>query len=80
MVRKPNSEEFIEVKTSHSNEKTFTMSQNEIDFAKDNPTNYTLYVITNLGKDINAEYEVINQVYEKIEKKTFQSLSRKFKV
>ncbi len=81
LIRKPNGEdEYIEVKTSHSNEKSFTMSQNEIIFAEENNANYSIYLITNLGKGFDTELEIIEDVYEKIDKNKIQTVSRRFKL
>ncbi len=70
--------EYIEVKSSHSNEKILTMSQNEINFAKEHKDNYKLILITNLGNDINTEYEIIENVYAKIENNKLNTISIKF--
>ncbi len=81
LIRQPNGEqEYVEVKTSHSSEKAFTMSQNEINFAEKNKTNYLIYLITNLGKGFDTELEVIEEVYEKIDKNIIQSISGRFKL
>ncbi len=80
LIRKPSGEEYIEVKTSHSNEKAFSMSRNEIDFAKKNKLKYYIYLITNLGKGFDTELEIIEDVYEKIDKNKIQTVSRKFKL
>lgn len=81
LIRHPNGEQdYIEVKTSHSSEKAFTMSQNEIDFAEKKKENYSIYLITNLGKGFDTELEIIKDIYEKIDKNKIQSVSRRFKL
>ncbi len=42
---------YIEVKATITNDDTFTISLNELNFAKENNTNYIIYQIVNLGKN-----------------------------
>ena len=63
LIIKPTGTEYIEIKTSHSHGKAFTMSQNELEFAKNNRLNYYIYLITNLGKGFDTELEVFISIY-----------------
>ena len=80
LIIKPSGNEYIEVKTSHSDEKVFSLSQKELNHAKKNRSNYFVYLITSLGKRFDTELEIIENVYEKIKEKRLQTISRKIKV
>ena len=61
-------DEYIEVKTTHTEQRSFFMSELEFKFAMDNSDNYKLYLIVNIGAGPDS-YKVIienfKQDYEK---------------
>ena len=68
--------EYIEVKTTNSQNTTFYMSENEINFALDKKDNYKIYLIVNMGARVNCYYEVIEKFYQKFSDKRIETISR----
>jgi len=58
-----NIEYFIEVKTTKTNETSFSISCIEMDFAKEKEGNYILYLITNVGNE-NMKYYKFKNFYK----------------
>ncbi len=51
-------DEYIEVKTTHTEQRSFFMSEKEFKFAMDNSNNYKLYLIVNIGAGPDS-YKII---------------------
>lgn len=49
-------------------------------FAETYRKNYLIYLITNLGKGIDTELRIVENVYEKIELNKLQTVSRRFRL
>ncbi len=73
-----NSEYFIEVKSTINNEKLFTISEPELNLAKNKGEMYILYHVNNVGAK-NTGYKKFKNFYHKFEKSKFQIKSRKLK-
>lgn len=78
-------EEYIEVKTTHTNKRQFEMSEKEFRFALQNSSNYRLYLIVNLGAGANTYHEVIQDFRAYFNKyreplKNLEIISRNFKL
>lgn len=69
---------YVEVKTTHNQERTFTMSEREFKFAKENQDQYQLYLITNAGAGKDSSYTEIESIDKLLQEKTLKITSRKF--
>lgn len=61
--------EYIEVKTTHTTERIFNITEREFKFAKQSPEKYKLYLITNFGSGNDTNLEIIENVYKTIKNK-----------
>ncbi|KKM90681.1 hypothetical protein LCGC14_1236170 [marine sediment metagenome] len=69
-------DKYIEVKTTHSNKKSFKMSEKEIEFAIDNSDNYKLYLLVNFGSGPDS-YKIIIENFKGMFGKTLKTTSRR---
>jgi len=68
--------QYIEVKTTHTDEKKFWISKNEYEFAMKQREKYKLYLIINAGAGVDTYYEEIENFYEKYNNLSFEVKSR----
>ncbi len=58
-------DKYIEVKTTHTDQKSFEMSEEEFKFAMENSNNYKLYLLINFGSGPDS-YKVIIENFKEI--------------
>ncbi len=69
-------DEFIEVKTTHTDQKIFEMSEEEIKFALENSDNYKLYLLVNFGSGPDS-YKIIIDNFKEVFGKNLRTTSRR---
>ncbi len=69
--------EYIEVKTTHTDKKTFEMSEEEFQFALENSECYSLYLLINFGSGPDS-YKIKIESFKEKYSKSLQVKSRRF--
>ena len=69
-------DEYIEVKTTHSKQRSFFMSEVEFKFAMDNSNNYKLYLIVNIGSGPDSYKIIIDNFKQDYEKRLYTIAKR----
>ena len=75
-VKTNGEDEYVEVKTTHTNQTSFVMSDAEFDFAMKNSNNYKLYLIVNIGSGPDS-YKIIIENFREEYAKRLHSVSRR---
>lgn len=68
-------DEYIEVKTTHTDQRSFFISEAEFKFAMDNSNNYKLYLIVNIGAGPDS-YKVIIENFKQDYGKRLRTISK----
>jgi len=69
-------DEYIEVKTTHTEQRSFIMSETEFKFAMNNSDNYKLYLIVNIGSGPGS-YKIIIDNFKQDYKNKLRTISKR---